>query len=786
MSEVAVSYVSLLPSAKGFGRKLDSQIGGEVQSSGKRLGMGFGKMFAAGGALLAAAGVGSFLTGAIGEAREAQKVGALTTSIIKSTGGAAKISAGQIGELASAISLKTGMDDEAIQSGANMLLTFKNVKREGSGLNDIFGRATSAAADLSAAGFGGLNGQAKMLGKALNDPIKGISALSRSGVTFTEGQKEQIKTLVASGDTLKAQKIIMGEVESQVGGAAAASATFGEKAGVAFGNIKEDVGAALLPALDGMFKLFLSATPTISKAIAGIGPLFTNIGTALSPLAAQVKGFFAGEGGSAITSFVDTIRANAVPIFQQVVTLFTGTILPAFQSFVGYLVANLLPVFVSVFGIIRDQVIPIIMQIAGFLVGTLFPAIFAIYTSIASSLKPVFDQLVATFQAKVLPAIQSLLAKFREWMPTIQKVIMVVVKMGGALAKIAAAILAKVLPVVIKFAGWLISTLVSVISTVVGWVIKFIGWIVGLGSAFSSGIKAVGRFAKSVGDKIGDVVGFVKGLPNKAKSALGNVGDTLLDSGKALLDGFKRGITDGFEKVKGAVKDGMKKVRDFFPFSPAKKGPFAGKGYTTHSGKALMTGLAQGIAAASPLASQQMRKAMAATGNAAVDGLKKALGTAKSALARTTADIDLFGSIRDQIAGVFAPDMFSGTVAQVMKGLASQKVVNARALADFKKLSAAGFDPKFLTSLMASGNTALISAFAANTQMGKTAQADWLGIQSSANALGMNVAQNEVGEGLAALRKNSNALNKMVDKLPDEIAKRINGAAKKGKRGRAS
>ena len=58
MSEVAVSYVSLLPSAKGFGRKLDSQIGGEVQSSGKRLGVGFGKMFAAGGALLAAAGEG--------------------------------------------------------------------------------------------------------------------------------------------------------------------------------------------------------------------------------------------------------------------------------------------------------------------------------------------------------------------------------------------------------------------------------------------------------------------------------------------------------------------------------------------------------------------------------------------------------------------------------------------------------------------------------------------------------------------------------------------------------
>src|SRR5690606_34628428 len=129
--------------------------------------------------------------------------------IIKSTGGAAKVSADQVGSLATAISNKSGMDDEAIQSGANLLLTFKNVRNEaGKGAN-IFDRATQAATDLSAAGFGDMAGQSKMLGKALNDPIKGISALSRSGVTFTEGQKDQIKTMVESGDLLGAQKLML-------------------------------------------------------------------------------------------------------------------------------------------------------------------------------------------------------------------------------------------------------------------------------------------------------------------------------------------------------------------------------------------------------------------------------------------------------------------------------------------------------------------------------------------------------------------------------------------------
>ena len=109
----------------------------------------------------------------------------------------------------------------------------------------VFDRATAAAADLSAAGFGSMDGAAKMLGKALNDPEAGLTALGRAGVTFTDQQKEQIKTLVESGDTLGAQKIILGEVESQVGGTAAASATAGEKISVAFGNFFISVAKAL-------------------------------------------------------------------------------------------------------------------------------------------------------------------------------------------------------------------------------------------------------------------------------------------------------------------------------------------------------------------------------------------------------------------------------------------------------------------------------------------------------------------------------------------------------------
>ena len=104
-----------------------------------------------------------------------------------------------------------------------------------------------------------------MLGKALNDPIKGITALSRAGVTFTQGQKDQIKTLVESGNLLGAQKIIMGELEAQVGGTAEATATAGDKMAATWANFQENLGTAVLPILDGLLTQ-ADARPRVGRA----------------------------------------------------------------------------------------------------------------------------------------------------------------------------------------------------------------------------------------------------------------------------------------------------------------------------------------------------------------------------------------------------------------------------------------------------------------------------------------------------------------------------------------
>jgi hypothetical protein len=264
--EVPVDYDT---NAAGLEKQLTSDVtkaGDKAgRSGGGALSKGFLKATAGIGAAI---GVKELFGDFISEARESQKVGALTANVIKTTGGAANVTAKQVGDLSTAISNKVGIDDEAIQSGANLLLTFKQVRNEVGKGNDIFDRATKAAVDLSASGFGDLNGASKQLGKALNDPIKGITALARSGVTFTDSQKEQIKSLVESGHLLEAQKIILREVESQVKGSAEAQATAGEKAEVAFKNLEEQIGTALLPTIDKLANFVSTkAVPAISEFV---------------------------------------------------------------------------------------------------------------------------------------------------------------------------------------------------------------------------------------------------------------------------------------------------------------------------------------------------------------------------------------------------------------------------------------------------------------------------------------------------------------------------------------
>ncbi len=286
-NNVALS-LDILAKDKGAKRTLDG-IAGSAKGVHTQMAKVAGAF--AGGVL--AAGTISYLKNSVAAAEESRKIAAITAQVVKTTGGAAKLTAAQVGDLAEKISLKTGVDDEAIQSAQNLLLTFTKVRNEVGKGNDIFTQASQIAVDMGVALKNGPEAGAIQLGKALNDPIKGVTALSRVGVSFTEQQKKQIRTLTESGRVLDAQKIILRELNTEFGGTAAASASASDKLKVSLGNLSETVGEKLLPYVDRFAtKLNDDVVPAVSGFLEGMesgtGPggefadAMSSVGTALS------------------------------------------------------------------------------------------------------------------------------------------------------------------------------------------------------------------------------------------------------------------------------------------------------------------------------------------------------------------------------------------------------------------------------------------------------------------------------------------------------------------------
>lgn len=229
-------------------------------------------------------------------------------------------------DFANANELTVAVDAEVIKATQAKLLTFKELGQTADEAGGAFDRATIAALDLAAAGFGSAESNAVQLGKALQDPIKGLAALRRAGVTFTEAEKEKIKTLVQSGQILEAQNVILSAIETQVGGTAQATAKASDIMDIAFTNVSEAIGLALLPTFREFADEIVKITPTLEQALA--------------PAAAEIGQVFKDEVLPAVRDFtkwlaspdgVETIREFAQAIIDSIKNLI---------DFIGWVVKN--------------------------------------------------------------------------------------------------------------------------------------------------------------------------------------------------------------------------------------------------------------------------------------------------------------------------------------------------------------------------------------------------------------------------------------------------------------
>jgi hypothetical protein len=238
-----------------------TQAGKDVKRSmdtAKKSADGFGgalkKLFIAAGGFIILRKLNQTITESIrlfGIQAEAE---AKVESTIIATGQAAGVTTDELKKMAREMQNVTKFGDEVILRGQSMLLTFKQIGK------DVFPAATETMLNLAEAMGTDVKEQAIQLGKALNDPITGLTALRRVGITFSDAQERVIKNMQKSGDIASAQKLILAELESQFGGLARAAAEVGTGSLVQFQNraddIKELLGQELLPVVLENVKAF--------------------------------------------------------------------------------------------------------------------------------------------------------------------------------------------------------------------------------------------------------------------------------------------------------------------------------------------------------------------------------------------------------------------------------------------------------------------------------------------------------------------------------------------------
>ncbi len=367
------TYVEVLPELKEFGSKLASEVrrgvddaGGRVGSIGGRLKSAVGGTFStiAKGAVIGLGSIGVaaglMATRSIAAYTESAAVGAQTTAGIKSTGSAAGVTAKHVGNLANAIRNYSGIDDEAIQSGENLLLTFTNIRNEAGKGNDIFDQSVRSMADLSARMGGDTKSAAIQLGKALNDPVKGITALQRVGVSFTEKQKDQIKALVKSGDLMGAQKVVLGELTKEFGGSAKAMGQANPAAILQsqMGDVLETIGGAIMPIITKLLSVISPVLqqlgPIIAQFISQLGPVLTPIIQALGPVLGVVA--------DALGQILLAIAPLLPPLAQLLIALLPLITLTA--QWASFLISKLVPALNFFIGILTVVVSAVVGFIA--------------------------------------------------------------------------------------------------------------------------------------------------------------------------------------------------------------------------------------------------------------------------------------------------------------------------------------------------------------------------------------------------------------------------------------
>ena len=330
-------YASLVASVSTKGVKQSTKELKQLETQGEKTERRAKTMGAAFGALAGAFSGGLFARTVIANTIEQERVTAQLEATLRSTGRYTPELSESMQDYAYSLQQITTFGDEAIISSQAMLLTFTRIGE------DIFPRAQEAVLDVSTAMGIDLKSSAIQVGKALNDPITGMTALTRSGITFTEEQKNLVKAFVEVNDIASAQRLILDELETQFGGSAeAAKNTLGGALGSlknAFGDLLEGEGGSVRSATDAIndltdtindpaikqgFQTFVNGVLDTLGVLAKAPAAFANFGIWIGETVARLQGYetiqdrIAGKQDQIATTRAALSRAESMGIQENI------------------------------------------------------------------------------------------------------------------------------------------------------------------------------------------------------------------------------------------------------------------------------------------------------------------------------------------------------------------------------------------------------------------------------------------------------------------------------------
>ena len=539
-----------------------------------------------------------FMSDSIEKAKEQMAVEAQLDAVLKSTGGAAGVTADEVKKLGSALQETTNFGDEVTIAAQNMLLTFTGIGK------DVFPRATKSALDMATALGTSPVDAAKQLGMALNDPAAGISRLTRSGIVFTEAQKETIKTMVEAGDKAGAQALMLEELEKEFGGSAEAAVKADggmQQAENAMGDLQEKIGKKLIPVMVVWKKIQLAIldfmvnkfAPFIKKlADVWLPPLkeaFTAISEAVGPIIKELTPFFK-------TMFKNkgVMIAVAAVIGTLLVAAFIALGIAAASAAIGVLLA--LAPFIAIAAAVGLVVAGLFLLVTHFddikkVIGDVFTAVKGQVQGIidwVSGLEEIFND-VKTAVVGAFDTIKKSVKGALTWLKAHWPLILAIIT--GPIGLIVFA--------VITFKDDIINAFTSMwerirgifndaIAAVTGVVKGFIATILGVLITFKATV--VGIFTTIKDTVIGLVTGlgntvttifnrniaFWTGLFTGAKDLIVGIFTTLKDTVIGLATGLASTVTGAISEIFTAVSTKMEEIITFLIGIPARVFTIAG------------------------------------------------------------------------------------------------------------------------------------------------------------------------------------------------------------------